>query len=148
MSSVRVVFAEIDGSDQLVQAVLSQFAARVSKALAGPPASYAEIRPMEGLAVAPAPKRLAGRKASAKKGAAPSGDAGAAQPGPSDSLGGLSERILALLAKRGRSSGELIAELKAKAADVYYYLGRLRKSGRVETRMDEADAVRRNYLKN
>lgn len=74
-------------------------------------------------------------------------EAPAPAPAPADKPDALSEQILAQLGKRGMSSAEIIKATAAKAGDVYYRLDKLRKAGAVVTREDDADAVRKNYLK-
>lgn len=148
MSSVRVVFAEMDGSDEMVRSVISQLAAQVSRPAPPLLAGISDIRPLKALAAPLAPRRLSVRRKPARKIAAPASEAATpASRRAADAPDALTGRILACLSKCGMSSGDLIAGLGAKRADIYYRLSSLRKSGKVETRMDEADAVRKNYLK-
>jgi len=146
MSSVRVFFAEMDGSDAMVQSVISPVCgARYQQELTGAPGDRGEL-PLAHCGFAASPEARCPKKRKAvgrKRTASPAVLAPAAADGGSAVS---AHQISALLEKRGMSSGELIAALGAKPADVYYRLGQMRKTGSIETRMDESDAVRRNYL--
>ena len=140
MSNVRVIFAEMDGTDEMVRSVISEFAERmrrVPEVMAITPAAVREVKALPS----PAPAR---RKGPGKAKAAVAA-AAAFVPATNDGLG---ERVLAALRKRPMTSGDLIKELKtAKPQDIYYLLSMMRKSGVIETREDPSDFGKKHYVK-
>ena len=143
MSNVRVIFAEMDGTDEMVRSVISEFAERmrrVPEVMAITPAAVREVKAL------PSPRR-GGARGGVRKvaAAAPAAPAAAAfVPATNDGLG---DRLLAALRKRPMTSGELIKELKtAKPQDIYYRLSMMRKSGVIETREDPSDFGKKNYV--
>ena len=132
MNKIGMTFVEIDGSDEIVRSVISQLMAQVRES------------PRPSLATDSAPQvPLPHSSSFAMRRRSLATTARKRRPATSEP-DVLTQRILAALAKRGMSSGELIASLRAKAAD---RLDMLRKNGQVETSMDESDATRKNYLK-
>jgi hypothetical protein len=61
--------------------------------------------------------------------------------------GTMAARILAFLAKEPMTSGELLTIIGGGAGSVYTSLHKMRKAGRIETKVDESDGLRKNYLK-
>lgn len=57
------------------------------------------------------------------------------------------ERVLALLKKAPMTSGELVKAAGVSSGSVYAALSAMRQRGEIETREDETDGYRKNFLK-
>jgi hypothetical protein len=156
MSKVRVVFAEVEGSDQAVYDAIRSFlqavgivpAAAVPIAPAAPAplpierASEPEQLPARGTPRASQVVKPRGRPPATAKAAAPasSGTDATTQDG------GIRDRILAALTKRPMCSVDLVAAVNASSGSVYTWLKKLREEGVVVTHEDEADGERKNFV--
>jgi hypothetical protein len=151
-----VVFAEMEGSDDMIRSVLSQMAERVG-ARAEAPAGPIEARGLlggatvsESLALLPGPAGVppAKRRGKGKLKHAPPPKAEASgmrfeQIRAAEELRG---EIAVLLKKRPLTSREIIDATRREAGQIYAALSMLRKEGVVRTVEDESDGQRKNYL--
>ena len=144
MSRVRVVMAEVEGSDQAVADALRMFAEKVvggapAAAIAAPVAEAPAPLALPAAAAAPKVRRGGRRKQSAaavtEKPAA-----------PAETGGKTRQAILAELRKGPRTSGELIKLTGLSGPSVYTELGVMRKAMVVESRPD-SDGIQKNFLK-
>ena len=92
------------------------------------------------------PTARRGRKPHAVKSAPKSRRLGRppAEPGPNDET--VTARILAALSKKPMCSSDLANQLGGSIGSIYTVLSFMRKDGRIETRYDETDGVKKNYL--
>ncbi len=136
MSKIRVIIADYEGSDAGVLDLLRAFLPGVSEE----PAPV--LLPAASAPALPAPPAKPKPVKRAQKTEAP-----ATKGEPADApLDALSERIALTLQRGPMASGDLIRTLKAKPADVYYRLARMREAGVIESREDGTDGQRKNYL--
>jgi len=130
MAKLRIVFGEVEGDDAAVNAAIRV----LSEALNGKPPSVAVQSPIIAPAQIAAPlKRGRGRP---RKTAA---------IGPGQDSGAMAA-CLESLKKGGKTSGEILATVKASAPSIYSALSILRKQGRIVSRADEVDGQRKNFL--
>jgi predicted Rossmann fold nucleotide-binding protein DprA/Smf involved in DNA uptake len=146
MSNVRVIYAEMDGSDQMVRSVISQMAERVSQ-------RQAPELPLEVPAIAADPANPARclipprpLKTRVLRNLAEEARQASRKPQCKIRDGATLAAIVAALTKRPMSSGEVIKETHLGAAAVYSGLAKLRKDGDVESRPDETSIYPKQHL--
>lgn len=139
MSRVRIVLAEIDGSDAAVQAAINSFIGRFGAQDAGgadrvEAIAASVITPAIEAPAAPAPVKQ--RRTSGKEIAEKSQSSAAAAPAADSRLSPCEEKLLAILAKGPRSSADLVRDSGYTSGTVYPALKHLRDLGRVSTGAD------------
>lgn len=137
MSSIRVVCAEIEGSDLSIQQALAQILERGNgngRPAAPVAAAVIEAPPRKALGAAKPGRRSGKRPRQATESAAPA------------IAGDVQTKLASLLAKGPQTSGTLIRLSGLPAASVYNALHVMRKAGAIESRRD-ADSLQKNWLK-
>lgn len=151
MSKLRALLIEIeDAGDSAIRAALASLNGQLLEPATTVPALF-EPHPRDcrcgmcNLSEAPAPRIAKSNGAVHKR-----RDSVPAQlPPPSvDGTSSIRDRVLAMLAKRPRSSAELIEDLKCPPQSIYTACSTLKTEGRIVTRADDDhDGVRRWVLK-
>lgn len=140
MSKVRVVMAEMEGSDEAVLGAIRSFVGE--QVAAPPPMAPEEIEAPAAAPVRALPAPPVARRAKAGRAAA----VPAVPAAPAVEDGPVVEAIVAALRKGPRTSGEVIQLSGYSSGSVYPALKKLRDAGRVDMVGDESDGQRRNRL--
>ncbi len=161
MSAVRIIVAEVEGSPEMIQQVLGQVVDRFRGSGSSPelppalppppspvpelPASPVTLRSPE-LQERPTRRKAAKRPAKFKfkKEALPSRSTPVERS--ERPLGETDQKLRGLLARGPQTSGELIRLSGLSAPTVYTWLTAGRKSNLIDTRVDEKDGLRKNFL--
>lgn len=140
MSKIRVIFAEYEGSESGVLEILRAF---VPGGASAPKEIAAVPDPPAAPVLLEAPKRKASAKPArpAKRAKAEA----AASEAPQFAPGGAADLVRACLEKKPMASGDLIKATKATPPAVYTALTAMRRANLIETRVDDADGMRKNF---
>ena len=126
MNKMRVVFAEVEGSDEVIHGLISQLAGRMNQVAEPAPIAAAPLAAPPTLPAARA-KRAIGRP---RKGVLPPPLPANNADVASDTIEG---RILTALAKRPMTTGDLAAAIGSAFGSVCDRLSKMRKAGSVVT---------------
>jgi hypothetical protein len=154
MAKVRMVMVDLEGADETVKGAVMSALERMGVPVlqtAAPLATALEVAaPMVRRNCVPLLPEPAKRRAKASlpngRGSekAPKTDGRRKEP---EDAALPAATVEAVLRKRAMTSAEVIRAIPgAKAANVYYRLAQMRAAGAVETRYDEADGEKKNFL--
>lgn len=150
MAKVRVVLAEVEGTDEAVQSVLSQFIDQVTAAAVAPelPAPAEAPKPAlispPAIAEAPKPPRHNGHARPKTKPETKALEKRTSEKPPEP--GATRTRILDALRKRPMTSGEVMKETGLPNSTVYSMLNILRGEGKVISKPDPGGIYPKQHL--
>lgn len=146
MAKVRVVLAEVEGSDEIVGRAIYDALARFNQPAEATPVLIQAAEEWPILETAAPAGLESSRRRKLRQSAETTAARAAATPPASAELT-VGEQILALLKKRPLVTGDILKALPAvTSGTVYQSLVNLRKGGRIETREDESDGYKKNFV--